>query len=233
MSEQPQKPSNAQRWIAPVILVSALLIAVVIITYALVTASRQTADTGNGPAIVEGEAYSGTLYEPPVALQDFTLPASTGTTLSLRADLGADEHWTLLFFGYTHCPDFCPTTLADFRQIKRVLGDDAAKLNFVFVSVDAERDTPEVLARYLKPFDPTFIGLAADTDTLERIKSDYGLYYAVRKNAASPQNPDLYPVDHSTRTYLIDSEGRLRASFAYNTGIDVVTAQIQRVMAAE
>lgn len=217
-----QSPRPPARWLAPVLLGVSLFVAVVIGTAALVTASRQPAPAVEAPAA--DTVYTGTLVEPPVVLQDFTLPASTGGMVSLR-----DLHgrWTLLFFGYTHCPDFCPTTLVDFRQIKRALGEDAAEVAFVFVSVDAERDTPEVLARYLAPFDPDFIGLSADEATLQRIQPDFGMYYAIRRDTAPANRPDLYLVDHSTRTYLIDPQGRLRMTFAYNTGVSIITERIR------
>jgi protein SCO1/2 len=208
----------------------ALIAALAIIAGALLSGRDAAAPvteatiTPDGFAVVEGGDYAGTLYDPPVVLQDFALPASTGATLSLR-DFG--DGWTLLFFGFTHCPDFCPTTLVEYRQVRRLLAEaDRGEVNFVFVSVDAERDTPDVLARYLAAFDPAFVGLSADVATLERIKGDYGMYYALRKNDAPEGRPDLYPVDHTTRTFLIDPDGRLRASFAYSTPPAVIVAQL-------
>lgn len=227
----PNPQSNNTRLFATIILAGSLVIAIAIITYSLIVGSRgdtpqvtPTFDpTTQGFAISENTAYSGTSYDPPVVLQDFALPASTGETMSL-SDLG--DGWTLLFFGYTHCPDFCPTTLSEFRRIKRLMGEDAEAVNFVFVSVDAERDTPEVLARYLSAFDPTFVGLSADIETLERIKDEYGLYYALRTQDAPANHPDLYPVDHTTRTFVIDPDGRLRVSFAYNTSPEIIAGQL-------
>lgn len=224
-------PQNNTRLIATLILAVSLVAAVAIITYSLISSSRggdaQATPTLNatteGFAITENDNYTGTVYDPPVVLQDFTLPASMGENLSLG---DFSDGWTLLFFGYTHCPDFCPTTLSDFRRIKRLMGADADSYNFVFISVDAERDSPDVLKRYLTPFDTTFVGLSADVETLERIKDDYGLYYALRIEDAPDNHPDLYPVDHTTRTFVVDAEGRLRLSFAYNTAPEIIVAQV-------
>lgn len=228
---QPTSASNNTRLFATIVLAGSLVIAVAIITYSLIDSGRgvtsevtPTLDpTTQGFAISENTAYSGTSYDPPLALQDFTLPASTGEMMSL-SDLG--DGWTLLFFGYTHCPDFCPTTLSEFRRIKRLMREDAEAVNFVFVSVDAARDTPEVLERYLSAFDPTFIGLSADVETLERIKDDYGLYYALRTQDAPANHPDLYPVDHTTRTFVVDPDGQLRLSFGYNTSPEIIAGQL-------
>lgn len=228
---QPKPQPNNTRLFATIILAVSLVVAIAIITYSLIANTREgtrqitpTLDpTTEGFAVTEGEAYTGTVYEPPIVLQEFTLPASTGETVSLS---DFNDGWTLLFFGYTHCPDFCPTTLSEFRRIKRLMGDDAERVNFVFVSVDAARDTPEVLERYLSAFDPAFVGLSADVETLERIKADYGLYYALRTQDAPANHPDLYPVDHTTRTFVIDPDGRLRVSFAYNTTPEIIAAQL-------
>lgn len=165
--------------------------------------------------------YVGDRVDPPLELQDFTLPSSTGETMSL-SDLNGQ--WRVMFFGYLHCPDFCPLTLAEYRQVKGLLGEDAEQVEFVYVSVDGVRDTPEALRAYLGNFDPEFIGFSGDDETLARIQPDYGFYYSRRLDSGSQA---VYVIDHSTRSYLVDPEGRLRASFTYDVDPPVIASAIQ------
>jgi protein SCO1/2 len=99
---------------------------------------------------------AGTVLNPPTVLADFTLPSSRGAPISL-ADLKGRP--TLVFFGFTNCPDVCPTTMAEFKRARDALGADGERVNYLLISVDPERDTPEVLARYVEAFDPAFVGL--------------------------------------------------------------------------
>lgn len=163
----------------------------------------------------------------PIAVQDFTMSGNQGDAMRLSDSNGK---WRLLFFGYTHCPDFCPLTLAEFKQIKQMLGQQAEDIEFVFVSVDGVRDTPEAITDYTARFDPEFIAFSGDDETLAQIQPDYGLFYQRAENAASPEN---YMVDHTTRSYLIDREGNLRSTFAYDDTPDQITAAIQWWLARE
>lgn len=166
---------------------------------------------------------AGTLIEPPTPLTDFTLPSSAGAPLGL-ADLRGKP--TLIFFGFTHCPDICPTTLADFKQAKEALGPDGERVNFVLISVDPARDTPEVLASYVQNFDPAFIGLQGEEATLRRISRDYGLYYQAQPAAADGS----YDVQHSSAIYLADAEGRLRVVYSYGTPADTYVGDLRRLL---
>lgn len=157
------------------------------------------------------DVYLGDVVEPPIQVQDFTLPSSMGEPLSL-SDLNGQ--WRVMFIGYTHCPDFCPTTLVEYRRVKTMLGDAAEQVTFVYISVDGVRDTPQMLRTYLENFDPEFVGFSGDDETLARIQPDYGFYY--RRNLQTGSQL-LYTIDHSTRTYLVDPDGRLRTTFTYQT----------------
>lgn len=183
---------------------------------------------GNSPAALtirdEQQEYRGTPIEPPKPLTDFSLPSSTGATLGLD-DLRGKV--VLLYFGYTFCPDMCPMTLSEFARVKRDLGDQADQVAFVMISVDSERDTPEVLARYMTAFDPDFIGLTGDERTLRQIGPDFGLYYEKRTVEGTSAN---YLVDHTTPSYLIDQEGRLRMVYSHGTPPEVISAEIQRML---
>ena len=110
----------------------------------------------------------------------------------------------VVFFGFTHCPDVCPTTLADMAQALEQLGADAERVQVLFVTVDPERDTRELLAKYVTAFDPRFLGLYGDAAATQRAAREFKVYYEKRKTGGS------YSVDHSGQSYVIDPQGRLR-----------------------
>jgi protein SCO1/2 len=112
----------------------------------------------------------------------------------------------VLFFGFTHCPDICPTTLADMAAVMKQLGPEAARVQVLFVTVDPERDTPEVLAKYVAAFDARFIGLSGDAAATLRAAKEFKIFYDKRPGGA----PGSYTVDHSGQTYVLDAQGRLR-----------------------
>lgn len=112
----------------------------------------------------------------------------------------------VVFFGYTHCPDVCPTTLMEIKQAMAELGEDARRVQVLFVSVDPERDTPEVLAKYVPSFDPTFIGLSGDPQAVAKAAKDFKVFYQKTPGKA----PGTYTVDHTAGIYVFDPQGRLR-----------------------
>jgi protein SCO1/2 len=110
----------------------------------------------------------------------------------------------VLFFGFTHCPDICPTTLADISHSIKQLGADAERVQVLLVSVDPERDTQEALAKYVTAFDPRFLGLRGDLAATRKVAAEFKIYFEKRKQG------DGYTVDHSGQSYVIDPQGRLR-----------------------
>jgi protein SCO1/2 len=152
----------------------------------------------------------GTLLDPPQAVGDFTLTSHTGELFRL-SDLRGKA--VLLFFGYTHCPDVCPTTLAEFKRVKAALGAEAAQVAFVFVSVDGERDRPERLAAYVHAFDPDFIGLMGEDAEIRAVARDYGVFF----QRVSYDNPDNYLVDHTASSFVVGPDGQLRIVFPYQS----------------
>jgi protein SCO1/2 len=110
----------------------------------------------------------------------------------------------VLFFGFTHCPDVCPTTLAEVAAALRQLGPDAERVQVLLVTVDPERDTQDALAKYVTAFDPRFLGLRGDAAATQRAAKEFKIYYEKRKSG------DSYTVDHSGQTYVLDPQGRLR-----------------------
>ena len=155
-----------------------------------------------------GYQMHGSVINPPVRAADFSLIDQNGVPYRLSDQLGKT---VLLFFGYTHCPDECPGTLAQFKQIKQQIGNKAKGVEFVMITVDPARDTAEQLRNYVPSFDPAFIGLTGSQVDLERVWQDYGVY-------VNPQPSDLqgnYAVEHNTRIYLIDQQGNWRVTYPY------------------
>jgi protein SCO1/2 len=120
------------------------------------------------------------------------------------------EDWrgkaVVVFFGFTHCPDVCPTTLADMAQVVRQLGTDAERVQVLFVTVDPERDTQEMLAKYVPAFDPRFLGLRGSLEATRAVAKEFKVYFEKRPG----ETPGAYSVDHSAQSYVIDPQGRLR-----------------------
>jgi protein SCO1/2 len=146
------------------------------------------------------EMASVVLYPAPRALPEFQLVRSDGNALTHSDWIG---RWNIAFFGYTHCPDVCPTTLASFKQVWKLLDTDVrARLRFDFISVDPARDTPELLAGYVAFFDPEFVAATGSDAELTRITRALGLVYA----RGEPKD-GVYEVDHSASAVLIDPRG--------------------------
>jgi len=147
---------------------------------------------------------AGTALPEPRALPDFALVDQSGRAFG-RARF--EGRWSLLFTGFTHCPDVCPTTLALMSELHRRVGRD--DLQIVFVSVDPERDTPDVVARYLAHFDAALVGATGERAQMERLTAGLGL-----AQVRNPGSGDEYTVDHSTAFVLIDPEARLAGYFS-------------------
>lgn len=167
--------------------------------------------------------YKGTKIDPPVAIKDFTLINQQKESFELSSLYG---HYTFIFFGYTHCPDVCPITLSEFKRIKEGLGKDADQVKFVFITVDPQRDTADVLQRHLSRFDPAFIGLSGSEDQLKLVWDAFGVYREKR----DATNSDSYLIDHTARIYLLDKEGRLFMTYPYDMGWENILGDLQHML---
>jgi protein SCO1/2 len=132
----------------------------------------------------------------------------------------------VVFFGFTQCPDFCPTTLTEWVQVKKALGEKGKKLQAVFITVDPERDQPEVLKEYMANFDPSFLALIPSMDELPALAKSYKIYY---KKVPGP-TPTSYTMDHQAGTYIYDTEGQLRLYARYGLGPVAVTEDIGKLL---
>jgi protein SCO1/2 len=159
-------------------------------------------------------------------MPNFILRNTEGGMTELRDFRGRA---VLLFFGYTHCPDVCPLTLSDYKQVKRMLGADANKAAFVFISVDGERDDPAFLKKYVGMFDPDFIALTAHPSVVASIERDYGGGF-VKDTSASATN---YKVNHTADTYLLDAQGRWRAVLPIAMTPEQVMSELWAILTAQ
>ncbi|MCG6874686.1 MAG: SCO family protein [Betaproteobacteria bacterium] len=133
----------------------------------------------------------------------------------------------VVFFGFTQCPDVCPTTLAEMKTVKKLLGEDAKRFQVLFVTVDPERDTPELLAQYVTAFDPTFLGLRGDPETTAKVAKDFKVFY----QKVPGNTPDSYSVDHTAGSYIFDPQGHLRLFVRHGQSADKIAADIKQLLA--
>lgn len=177
-----------------------------------------------GWLLLTGEyEYNGVVIDPPAKAANFTLTDQHGQPYTLSEQRGK---LVLIFFGYTNCPDVCPITLSEFKRVKAMLGEQAERVEFVYITVDPERDTVERMAQYLPNFDPQFVGLSGDVAKMEPIWKAYGVLRE-KRDAGSAAG---YLVDHSTRTYLIDMDGNWRINFPYGSEPEKVAADLLHLL---
>lgn len=167
--------------------------------------------------------FEGVAIDPPRAM-----PAATFTRHDGRAyTLGPAEGRPLvLFFGYTHCPDVCPTTLADWKRAKAKLGRDGDRVRWVFVTVDPERDSAAVVDRYTRQYDGSFVGLSGDAPLTAKVMEAYGI--AAAREAGTPATG--YLVSHSSQVFLLDGSGRLVALYPFGTRWEALAADLAQLL---
>ena len=157
--------------------------------------------------------------------RDFELRDPQGATRRL-----ADFHGkaVVVFFGYTQCPDVCPTTLAALAEAMKELGPDADRVQVLFITVDPERDTPALLAQYVPAFDPRFLGLYGDAEATARTAKEFKIIYQKVPGSSA----GTYTMDHSAGTYVFDPQGRLRLYVANGQGADVFAHDLRELLRA-
>jgi protein SCO1/2 len=153
----------------------------------------------------------------------FTLTDQHGATVTEAALKG---HPSAMFFGYTYCPDVCPTTLYDLSQYLKQLGPDGDKLKVYFVTVDPERDTQAQMATYLGSFDPRITGLTGSRPAIDQVLKEYRIY-----SKKVPQDDGNYIMDHSASVYLFDKDGTFTSTLDYQEKPDVALAKLKRLIA--
>ncbi len=152
--------------------------------------------------------------------KDFRLPDAKGQPRSLQDFRGKV---VVVFFGFVQCPDVCPTTLAEIAEAKRLLGADGDKVQGVFITVDPQRDTPEVLSAFMVNFDPSFVALRPTPEQLEAVARDFKVHY----KKVEGKTPGSYTMDHTAASYVYDTQGRLRLYTRYGTGPQALADDIR------
>jgi protein SCO1/2 len=172
----------------------------------------------NKPAVFNNVDITGADYA-----RDFKLVDHTGKPRSL-ADF--KDKVVFLFFGYTQCPDVCPTTMAEMAAVMKALGPQADKVQVLFVTVDPERDTQELLAQYVPAFHPSFIGLRGDAAATAAVAKEFKVFYAKSPGAT----PDSYSVDHTYGSYVFDRSGKIRLFVRHGKGPAPIIHDIQLLL---
>ncbi len=157
--------------------------------------------------------------------RDFQLPDASGQQRSLKDFKGKA---VVVFFGYTQCPDVCPTTMAELAQAKKLLGPEGDKVQGVFITVDPQRDTPEVLKAYMANFDPGFVALRGTPEQTAAVAKDFKVYF----KKVEGKTPTSYTMDHSAASFVYDPQGRLRLYTRYGTGPQALAGDLKLLLAA-
>ena len=154
---------------------------------------------------------------------DMAMVDSTGTLRTLADYKGKV---LVVYFGYTHCPDVCPTTMAELAQTMKLLKDDARKVQVIMITVDPQRDTGAIMASYVKAFNPSFVGLTGSPDQLRKTAQSFKVYYA----KAPGGTPDTYAMDHSAFFYILDQTGEARVLLDGNAQAKVIASDIRQLL---
>ena len=155
--------------------------------------------------------------------RDFALTGHDGRPRTL-ADFRGKA--VVMFFGFTQCPDVCPTALSALAEAMRRLGPDAARVQVLFVTIDPERDTADLLSRYVPAFDPSFLGLRGDAAATARVAKEFKVLY----QKVPGQTPDTYTMDHSAGLYLFDPQGRLRVFESHGQGAEAIAHDLAQLL---
>jgi protein SCO1/2 len=198
-----------------------------VLAFIIAGAGLATALWWRQPAfLAQPSLLTGTMFAPRRELPDFTLIDHQGRSFAPANLKGA---WSFLFFGYTNCPDVCPATLSTLAALeKRLRAANTARPKVVFISVDAARDTPEQLARYVPYFDPEFLGATAkDQATIEDVARDFGVVVLL-----TPHKDGTYSVDHSSAIVVVDPNGRIAAILTGPFTTDALQADFKQILAS-
>ena len=179
---------------------------------------------GGGPSV--GGAFQGVDITGAAYAKELSLPDPDGKLRTLAEFKG---QVVVLFFGYTQCPDVCPATMAELAAVKRELGDEGKRVTGIFVSVDPERDTPEVLKAYVQAFDPAFVALRGTDEQVKAAAKEFKIFYAKVPGKAEGS----YTMDHTAGSFLFDPQGRVRVFTRYGTGAAALQNDLKLLLAGK
>lgn len=167
--------------------------------------------------------FAGTVLEPPKEMYDFQLKGPEDRVVRLSDFRGK---YVLVFFGYTSCPDVCPTTLKELSGILKVLGDKADQVQTLFISVDPEKDTAKRLSGFIKQFDSRIMGLSGSMEDIQLTAKEYGIFFEKRPFGTE----GAYSVDHTATLMLLDPNGGLRVAYPYGTSYKEIAADVRYLL---
>lgn len=175
---------------------------------------------------------AGLLLNEPYLIDEFTLTNQSNESMG-SADFRGNL--VLVYFGFINCPEECPTTLSIWKKVYTLLGEDAADIKFVMISVDPVRDTPDLLHTYLANFHSSFIGLTGSIEAIEDVATDFSVYFrnvypeevGGNQSDSGHEHAENYLVSHTTLTFLLDKDGNLILAFPYNTAAEEIVADLE------
>jgi protein SCO1 len=223
MTENPKNPSNTSTKLLYAITIALVISIIGVSIYIGFTRLTTPENTTTQP--VDEDSFDGsTSIDPPRMMPDFTLTNQDGNPTNL-SDLRGK--YVLLTFGYTHCPDVCPLTLSEFRRIAQSLGDLAENVEFIFISVDGQRDTPDILKQYLetRKLEGIIALTGEDADLLE-LGTDYGLFFEIGDNTSKGG----YLVNHTAGSYLLNPDGQWIMRYQFGALPSMIVKDLESFM---
>lgn len=179
--------------------------------------------TACGSGEIDPSQFKGTIMPATIPAPDFTLTRVGGEQVSLS---DFQDKIVLLYFGYTFCPDVCPSSLSDLKIVQNKLDENGEKLQVIMVTVDPDRDTPEKIDEYVQHFHPTFIGLSGTKEEIDAAGEGYGVYYEKHEGTAATG----YLVDHTARIFVVEPGGTYRLSFSFGTPTDDIIHDLRLLL---
>ena len=155
--------------------------------------------------------------------RDFDLPDANGQRRTLADFKG---RVVVVFFGFTHCPDVCPTTMIELAEVKKALGPDGARVQGIFITVDPERDTPELLRAYLGNFDPSFVALRGSAEETAALAKRFKIFYA----KVPGKTEGNYTIDHTAASFVFDPNGKVRLYTRYGSGAEALKSDLRLLL---
>ena len=173
---------------------------------------------GTAPAGFKAIDITGAEYA-----RDFDLPDANGRRRTLADFKG---RVVVVFFGFTHCPDVCPTTMIELAEVKKALGPDGARVQGIFITVDPERDTPELLRAYIGNFDPSFVALRGSVEETAALAKRFKIFYA----KVPGKTEGNYTIDHTAASFVFDPNGKVRLYTRYGSGAEALKSDLRLLL---
>lgn len=176
-----------------------------------------------GTGTIDSSKFKGSAMPVAMPAPDFILTNAAGQAVSLS---DYKDKIVLLYFGYTFCPDVCPTSLSDLARVQRKLDDGGEKIQVIMITVDPERDTPQKLSEYVDFFHPTFIGLTGSKEEIDAAAEGYGVYYEQHEGTEASG----YLIDHTARIFVIEPGGDYRLSYGFGTPVEDIISDLGLIL---